>query len=266
MPGCGRCFWRCARAARFRRRWPSRARPSRRSPNAGGAAAAAVAPGAGEAAARRIRRLFEDAAAARASDVGVRDRRRRLPGLRHRQRPQAAAGRAADGRGRPRGGRLPVPLQGRGVVPDQLPAGLVPGVLDPRRRPGAVAGGRLGIALPARTPRARRRSPVRAHVLFRPARRRHDPGAPRLLGRRGRAVRRHPHGAPWRGLHRRHGGRRQVDHAGRQPRPADGRVRRPAQSRDHRGPGRIPHPRRGADRRADVGPGATSGPGISRKR
>ena len=101
---------------------------------------------------------------------GVRDRRRRLSCLRHRQRSQAAPGRADDGRGRPRGRRFPVPLQGRGLVPDELPAGLLPGLFDPRRRPGAAAGGRLGAALSARPPRARRRSPVRAHVLCRPAR------------------------------------------------------------------------------------------------
>ena len=82
---------------------------------------------------------------------GVPDRRRRLSCLRHRQRPQAAAGRADDGRGGPRGRRFPVPLQGRGLVPDELPAGLLPGLLDPRRRPGAAAGGHLGAALPART-------------------------------------------------------------------------------------------------------------------
>ena len=150
---------------------------------------------------------------------GVRDRRRRLPCLRHRQRPQAAPGPTADGRGRPRGRRFPVPLQGRRLVADQLPAGLLPGLLDPRRRPGAAAGGRLGAALPARPPRARRRSPVCPHVLCRPARRRHDPGAPRLLGNRSRAVRRDPHGAAWRRLHRRHGGRRQVDHTWRPTSP-----------------------------------------------
>ena len=186
---------------------------------------------------------------------GVPDRRRHLSCLRHRQRPQAAVGRADDRRGGPRGRRFPVPLQGRGLVPDELPAGLLPGLLDPRRRPGAAAGGHLGAALPARPARARRRSPVRAHVLCRPARCRHDPGAARFLGNRSRPVCRDPHGAPWRRLHRRHRGRRQVDHTGRQSRPADGRVRRPAQSGDHRGPGRIPHSGRRPDRGADLGPG-----------
>ena len=223
------------------------------------AAGAASSPAAGEAAARADQAPVRGRSRGAGERCGVRDRRRRLPCLRHRQRPQAALGPTADGRGRPRGRRFPVPLQGRGLVPDQLPAGLLPGLLDPRRWPGAAAGGRLGAALSARPPRARRRSPVRPHVLCRPARCRHDPGAPRFLGNRSSPVRRDPHGAARRGVHRRHRGRRQVDHTRRQSRPADGGVRRPAQPRDHRGSGRIPHSGRRADRRADIGPGRGAG-------
>ena len=176
------------------------------------AAGAASSPAAGEAAARRIKRLFEDAAAARASDVVfetgggachvfaiVNDRKLPLA-----EPMTAEEGREAAG--------FLFHCKDEGSSQTSYRRGSFQGFLDPRRRPGAAAGGCLGAALPARPPRARRRSPVRAHVLCRPARPRHDPGAARFLGNRSRAVRRDPHGAPWRRLHRRHGGRRQVDH------------------------------------------------------
>ena len=134
---------------------------------------------------------------------GVRAGPRRLQGLLHRQRPQAAAQRLADARGRaPRHG-LPLPLQGRGLVPDQLPPRLLPGLLDPGRRLRAPAGRHLGAPLRARPPRPRRRPPVRQALLHRPAGPGHDPGAPGVLGGRGRALRRDPHGDAGRGLHRR---------------------------------------------------------------
>ena len=114
----------------------------------------------------------------------VRERRRPLPGPRHRQRPQAPARRTSSRRRGPRGHGLPLPLQGRGLGPDLLPAERLPGFFHSRRRPGAAARHRLRAPLPARPPRARRRPPLRPPLLPRPHRARHDPGEPRLLRRK----------------------------------------------------------------------------------
>ena len=197
---------------------------------------------------------------------GVRAGPGRLQGLRHRQRPQAAAQRPAHRRRGAADHGLPLPLQGRGLVADKLPPRLLPGVLDPRRRPGAAAGRHLGAALRARAARPGRRPPVRPPLLPGPARRGDDAGAPRLLGRGGGAVRRDPHGDAGRDLHRRARGRRQVDHHGRQPRAADGRDGGAAQPGDAGGPRSStasPAQSRSRCRRrapARPGPGTTSKP------
>ena len=220
----------------------------------------------------RRRRRAPGRAPARGRGGGARERRRvragprRLQGVLHRQRPQAAAQRSAYRRGGAPGHGLPLPLQGRGLVADQLPPRLLPGFFHPRRRLGAAAGRHLGAALRARPPRPRRRPPLRPPLLPRPARPRHDAGAPRVLGRRGRAVRGDPHGDAGRRLHRRARGRRQVHHAGRQPRPADGRDGRNAQPGHAGGPGRVPHPGRDPRSRCRRRAPARHGPGTSARR
>ena len=141
------------------------------------AAGAASSPAAGEAAARRIKRLFEDAAAARASDVVfetgggachvfaiVHDRKLQLAEPMTAEEGREAAGflfhckdEGSSQTSYRRGSFQGFSIRAGGQVP--LPAGI--SALRCQRGP----------------PRARRRSPVRAHVLCRPARCRHDPGA-----------------------------------------------------------------------------------------
>ena len=224
------------------------------------AAGAAPSPAAGEAAARRIKRLFEDAAAARASDVVfetgggachvfaiVNDRKLQLA-------------EADDGRGGPRGRGLPVPLQGRGVVPDELPAGLVPGVLDPRRRPGAAAGQAISALRCQRGPHEPDGDHLFARMFYSD---RLDAGM--TLERLGfsateaalfAGIRMAPHGGVFIGGTA--GDGKSTTLAVNLALQMTG-VRRPAQSRDHRGPGRIPHSGRGADRGAHLGPGGRAG-------
>ena len=186
----------------------------------------------------------------------------RLQGLRDRERPEASAGRADDGaRGGP-GVRVPVLREGRGLAPDLVAAGELPGFQREELGGLSAAGGDCGAALRGGPGRAGGPSPLHPSVLPGPGRRKADAGGPGVLGGGGGAVPRYPDVEVRRGVHRRHDGGRQVDDACGEPEPPDARARLQAEPGHAGGPGRVRDTGCDADRARDAGRGRGARPGL----